>query len=64
VGLGILSRLAVAADLEYGTLRAVTIRGVELKRPIFLVQRLGRDLPPVYAAFGEFVRAGSRNASR
>jgi len=64
VGLGILSRLAVAADLEYGTLRAVTIRGVELKRPIFLVQRLGRNLPPVYAAFGEFVRAGSRNASR
>jgi DNA-binding transcriptional LysR family regulator len=59
VGIGILSRLAVAADLEYGALVAVAIRGVALRRPIYLVQRLGRDLPPVYAAFGELIRIRS-----
>ena len=55
VGIGILSRLAVAAELAYGDLVAVTIQGVELHRPLYLVQRLGRDLPPVYAAFGNYV---------
>lgn len=56
LGLGILSRLAVAAELAYGDLVAVRLRGVELQRPLYLVQRLGRDLPPVYAAFGKFVK--------
>jgi DNA-binding transcriptional LysR family regulator len=56
VGLGILSRLAVAAELEYGDLVAVRLRGVELRRPLYLVERLGRDLPPVYAAFKKFVK--------
>ena len=56
VGIGILSRLAVAAELAYGDLVAVTIPGVELRRPLYLVQRLGRELPAVYASFGDFVR--------
>lgn len=57
VGIGILSRLAVAAELEYGDLVAVRLRGVELRRPIYLIQRQGRDLPLVYAAFGALVRS-------
>jgi DNA-binding transcriptional LysR family regulator len=56
VGLGILSRLAVAAELHYGDLVAVRLRGVELRRPLYLVERLGRDLPPVYATFKKFVK--------
>jgi DNA-binding transcriptional LysR family regulator len=56
VGIGILSRLAVAAELKYGDLVAVRIRGVELRRPLYLVQRQGRELPLVYQAFGKFVR--------
>jgi DNA-binding transcriptional LysR family regulator len=55
VGIGILSRLAVAAELAHGDLVAVRLRGVELRRPLYLVRRLGRDLPPVYAAFEKFV---------
>lgn len=58
LGIGILSRLAVAAELAYGDLVAVPIRGVELRRPLFLVHRLNRDLPAVYTAFGKFVRLG------
>ena len=61
VGIGILSRLAVAAELEYGDLVAVSLRGVELRRPIYLVQRQGRDLPLVYAAFGKFVRVSGKH---
>lgn len=56
VGIGILSRLAVAAELKYGDLAAVRLRGVELRRPLYLVLRQGRDLPRVYQAFGKFVR--------
>ena len=56
IGIGILSRLAVAAELAYGDLTAVTIRGVNLRRPLYLVQRLNYALPRVYAVFGKFVR--------
>lgn len=56
MGIGILSRLAVAAELKYGDLVAVRLRGVELRRPLYLVQRQGRELPLVYQAFGKFVR--------
>jgi DNA-binding transcriptional LysR family regulator len=61
VGIGILSRLAVAAELDYGDLVAVSLRGVELRRPIYLVQRQGRDLPLVYAAFEKFVRVSGKH---
>ncbi len=56
VGLSILSRLAVAADLAHGDLVAVKLQGVELRRPLFVIQRSGRSLPPVYAAFDTFLR--------
>jgi DNA-binding transcriptional LysR family regulator len=56
VGIGILSRLAVAAELAYGDLVAVTVTGIELHRPLYLIQRLGRELPAVYESFGYCVR--------
>ncbi len=56
VGIGILSRLAVAAELAYGDLVAVTVTGVRLHRPLYLIQRLGRELPAVYESFGYVVR--------
>ena len=59
VGIGILSRLAVAADIDYGALTAVTIRGVEMRRPIYLVQRQHHQLPPIYQTFEEFLRLES-----
>ena len=47
---------AVAAELAYGDLVAVKIRDVELRRPLFLVQRQGRQLPLVYATFSTLLR--------
>jgi len=56
VGISILSRLAVASELAHGDLVAVKIQGVELRRPLFLVTRRGRSLPPIYGAFVEVLR--------
>ena len=56
VGIGILSRLAVAAELSYGDLVAVTVTGIKLHRPLYLIQRLGRELPAVYESFGYCVQ--------
>lgn len=56
IGIGILSQLAVAADINYGTLAAVPIRGLTLQRPIYLVQRQNRELPPLLEAFARFCR--------
>ncbi len=56
VGLSILSRLAVAAELAYGHLVAVKIQGVVLRRPLFLVHRQGRTLPLVYTTFSTLLR--------
>jgi DNA-binding transcriptional LysR family regulator len=55
VGIGILSKLAVAAELKYGDLAGVRLRGMEMRRPLYLVQRQGRELPLVYQAFRRFV---------
>ncbi len=63
VGISILSRLAVAAELAYGDLVAVKIRDVELRRPLFLVQRRGRKLPLVYATFSTFLRQTAERLS-
>ena len=60
VGIGILSRLAVAAELAYGDLVAVTVTGVGLHRPLYLIQRLGRELPAVYESFGNVVRLSQK----
>jgi DNA-binding transcriptional LysR family regulator len=57
VGIGILSRLAVAAELAHGDLVAVSLQGVELRRPLYLVERRGRELPLAYAAFRKYIRA-------
>jgi DNA-binding transcriptional LysR family regulator len=56
LGIGILSRLAVTAELEHGDLVAVTLRGVNLRRPLYLVQRRNYDLPRVYTAFAKYIR--------
>lgn len=67
VGIGILSRLAIEAELAYGDLVALPIQGVAMRRPLFLVQRRSRNLPLAYAAFGNMVRqaasAGQRQPS-
>lgn len=53
LGVSILSSLAVAEDIRNGTLVTLPIEGVNITRPIFLVQRKNRQLTPVALSFLE-----------
>ena len=45
-----MSSLAVAKDLEDGTLSALTISGLHIPRNFFIVKRSGRELSPAATA--------------
>ncbi len=57
IGISIVSRRAVAEDLERGSLVEVPIEGVEFKRPFYLVQRSNRQLSPLCKAFLDYLKA-------
>ncbi len=56
MGVAILSSRSVAQELRCGTLAAVTLNDPAALRPIFLLQRKNRELPPVASAFVKHVR--------
>jgi DNA-binding transcriptional LysR family regulator len=51
IGIAILSRQAVAEDIEGGSLIAVPLKGVRLSRPFFLISRKNRQLSPLSTTF-------------
>ncbi len=51
IGVSILSRQAVAEDIDHGAIVSVDIKGLRLSRPIFLVQRKNRQNSPLCATF-------------
>ena len=51
LGVSILSSLAVAEDVQRGTLATVTLEEVRFPRPFFLVRRRGRQLSPAALTF-------------
>jgi len=61
LGISILSRISVIEDLQLGTLEEVRIKGVQMKREIFLVTHKKRTLPLVYRAFLEHILAEMQN---
>ncbi len=56
VGVSILSTLAVEAELAAGSLKALAVKGVNLKRNFYLTRHKGRDLSPLCRAFTEFLQ--------
>ena len=60
IGISILSRRAVAGDVSQGTLRALPVKGVSFKRPIYLVKRKRRECSPLCAAFAQFLDEGAK----
>lgn len=56
IGISIISRQAVAEDLERGTLIAVALNGICFLRPFYLVQRKNRQSSPLCMAFLEHLR--------
>ena len=62
VGVSMLSRRSVAADLAAGALVEIPLQGVSGERPFYLLRRKNRQLPPSAAALAEhLVAAAARN---
>ncbi|HSQ86881.1 MAG TPA: selenium metabolism-associated LysR family transcriptional regulator [Desulfobacterales bacterium] len=56
VGISILSTIAVAEELEAGTLRALTIKKLNLKRSFYLITHKQRSPSPLCNAFINFLK--------
>jgi DNA-binding transcriptional LysR family regulator len=55
-GISILSSIAVQDEMGAGSLKALTIEGVDLKRSFFLAQHKGRSLSPLGNTFIAFLK--------
>jgi len=56
IGVSILSTLAVTEDLDSGTLRALSVEGLDLTRGLYVTRHRQRSLSPLAAAFVEFLK--------
>lgn len=56
VGVSVVSAVAVAEDVAAGTLAALAIDGIDLRRKFYLTAGRGRTLSPLAGAFFEFLR--------
>jgi DNA-binding transcriptional LysR family regulator len=61
IGASILSREAVAEDIEQGSLAAVAIEKISFLRPLYLIQRKNRQISPLGTAFLTHVRTALKN---
>ncbi len=56
VGISILSTIAVAEELQAGTLKALTIKELNLKRSFYITRHRHRSASPLSKAFMEFLK--------
>jgi DNA-binding transcriptional LysR family regulator len=56
IGISILSTIAIKEELATGTLKALKIDGLNLKRYFYLTSHQDRTLSPLCAAFVEFIK--------
>jgi DNA-binding transcriptional LysR family regulator len=61
VGISIVSRFTVDDELKYKILEEIKLTDIEMKRRFYLVTHRKRSLPRLYAAFMDYVLAGSDN---
>lgn len=60
IGVSILSRQAVKDDIESGLFAEVRVTDLRFSRPLYLIRRRGRHLPPVCDAFLNFVQGDAK----
>jgi DNA-binding transcriptional LysR family regulator len=56
LGVAVISDLAVAEEIEHGSLRALPLRGASLQRTFYIIRRRGANLSPASEAFLAFLR--------
>ena len=63
LGVSILSTLAVSEELESGSLKAIAVNDLQLKRSFFLTRQKNRSLSPLNRIFIEFLKKGLKDYS-
>jgi DNA-binding transcriptional LysR family regulator len=59
IGISILSRRAIAEDVERGSLSVVQLKGIRFLRPIYLAHRKNRQMSPPCTAFVSHLRSNA-----
>ncbi len=57
LGVSILSRLSVKDELRYGVLKEIKVADIQMRRRFYTVTHKKRNLPAVYNAFLEYMKA-------
>jgi DNA-binding transcriptional LysR family regulator len=55
LGVSILSQVAVAAELQSGSLKALKVKGLSMKRSFYLISNRRRTVSPPCQAFLDFL---------
>lgn len=63
LGASVLSRLAVRDEIKRGELREISVAGLKMKRSFFLIKKKGRQLPPPYSVFHDYLIDALRDKS-
>jgi DNA-binding transcriptional LysR family regulator len=63
-GVAIVSRLTIGQDLKLGTLAAVRLSDLTIRRPLYRLHPRGRHVSPAVAAFAELLAVSARNRTR
>ena len=63
VGISILSPIAVVDELKAGTLKALTIKDLNLKRSFYLTWHKDRSASPLGKAFMDFIKKSQLGAN-
>jgi len=56
IGISILSSHAVEEDIQQGRLAAIEIEGMRFLRPLYMILRKNKQMPPICSAFVDFLR--------
>ncbi len=60
IGISIVSKMAVKEELTFGTLKALSISGIDLKRNFYITTHRHRDFSPIAKTFTDFLRSTGR----
>jgi len=61
LGISILSKFAVADELEHGILQEITLTDLQMRRRFYIVVHKKRTLPKAYEIFLEHILTESKN---
>jgi len=64
IGVAILSKRATVDEIQCGRLASITIKGLQLKRPFYLIRRKNREISQVASVLLEFLKEKETSAQK